>query len=91
MPPITSEGARDERRIQRGAGHTGTGLGQLRSQTVSHTILFDPEMQIGAVEYTYEGTHRYHGVVLTKASGTLITHWRENQHISPMAWEESCV
>jgi hypothetical protein len=41
-----------------------------------------------AAEYTYEGTHRYHGVVLIKVSGTGITHWREYQHISPLAWQE---
>src|SRR5437762_10655022 len=35
-------------------------------KTVWHNILFDPEMQIGAAEYTYEGTYRYHGVVLIK-------------------------
>jgi len=57
-------------------------------RTVWHTILFDPELQIGAAEYTYEGTHRYHGLVLIKVSGTGITHWREYQHISPLAWQE---
>ncbi|HJY87932.1 MAG TPA: hypothetical protein VKE24_13945 [Candidatus Acidoferrales bacterium] len=57
-------------------------------RTIWHTILFDTEQQIGAAEYTFEGTHRYHGVVLIKVSETGITHWREYQHISPLAWEE---
>jgi hypothetical protein len=54
-----------------------------------HSILFDPELRMAAVEYTYEGTYRYHGVVLIKISNNnQITHWREYQHISPLAWEE---
>jgi hypothetical protein len=57
-------------------------------RTFWHTMLFDPELQIGAAEYTFDGTHRYHGVVLIKVSETGITHWREYQHISPLAWEE---
>jgi hypothetical protein len=57
-------------------------------RTVWHNILFDPDLQVGAVEYTYEGTHRYHGVVLIRVSGAGITHWREYQHISPLDWEE---
>jgi len=57
-------------------------------RTVCHTVLFDQELQIGVVEYTYEGTHRYHGMVLIRISGKEITHWREYQHISPLAWEE---
>jgi len=52
------------------------------------TILFDPELQIGAAEYTYEGTHRYHGVAMIRVSPAGITHWREYQHISPLAWQE---
>jgi len=57
-------------------------------RTIWHTILFDPELQIGAAEYTYEGSHRYHGVVLIKVSESGITHWRECQHISPQVWQE---
>lgn len=57
-------------------------------RTVWHTVLFDQELQIGVAEYTYEGTYRYHGVVLIRISRNEITHWREYQHISPLAWEE---
>ncbi len=56
-------------------------------RTVWHTILFDPDRQIGAAD-TYEGTHRYHGVVMIRVSPAGITHWREYQHISPLAWQE---
>jgi hypothetical protein len=30
-------------------------------RTVWHTIIFDETQQAGAAEYTYNGTHRYHG------------------------------
>lgn len=53
-----------------------------------HTILFDEAQQIGAGEYSYEGTHRYHGVALVRVDGGLITHWREYQHIDPRPWAE---
>jgi len=53
-----------------------------------HTILFDEERQIGAGEYTYEGTHRYHGVAIVRVEGGLITHWREYQHVDPRPWTE---
>ncbi|HXZ81110.1 MAG TPA: nuclear transport factor 2 family protein [Terriglobales bacterium] len=53
-----------------------------------HHVLFDEKAQIGAVEYTYQGTYRYHGVVLIKLAGDKITHWREYQHISPKGWRE---
>lgn len=60
----------------------------LPQRTTWHTILFDEERQIGAGEYTYEGTHRYHGVALVRVAGGLITHWREYQHIDPRPWAE---
>jgi hypothetical protein len=56
--------------------------------TVWHNILFDEDQQLGAAEYTYQGTHRYHGFVLIKVSGDKIVRWREYQHISPLEWEE---
>ena len=51
---------------------------------------------LGAGEYTYEGTHRYHGVAIVRVEGGLITHWREYQHMvcgnlfdrSPLAWRK---
>lgn len=55
-----------------------------------HNIIFDEETQTGAVEYTYEGTHRYHGVALIKVTNGEITHWREYQHVSVLDWTEFC-
>jgi len=57
-------------------------------RTVWHHILFDEEQQLGAAEYTYEGTHRYHGLVLIRMAGDLIQGWREYQHIDSRAWED---
>jgi len=57
-------------------------------RTVWHTVVFDEEQQIGAVEYTYEGTYRYHGTVLIKIVDGKISRWREYQHIDPREWEE---
>lgn len=48
---------------------------------VIHLTVFDEAQQVGAAEYTYEGKHRYHGLVLVRIAGGLITHWREYQHI----------
>jgi hypothetical protein len=53
-----------------------------------NTIVFDEEQQIGAAEYTYEGTHLYHGLVLAKVAGGEIHRWREYQHVDPREWEE---
>ncbi len=58
--------------------------------TVWHNVVFDEDRQLGAAEYTYEGTHRYHGLVLIKVRGKEITHWREYQHVSEIGWEEFC-
>lgn len=57
-------------------------------QTTFHTIIFDEHRQIGAVEYTYQGSHRYHGVALIRLENDLITHWREYQHIDDRPWSE---
>jgi SnoaL-like protein len=56
-------------------------------RTVWHTIVFDEEQQAGAAEYTYEGTHRYHGTALVKIAGGKISRWREYQHVDPREWE----
>ncbi len=55
--------------------------------TTWHTMLFDEAKQIGAAEYTYVGTHQYHGVCLVKITNGLISHWREYQHISDSDYE----
>lgn len=57
-------------------------------KTTWHTIIFDEEEQTGAAEYTYEGTHRYHGTALIKIKDDKVTHWREYQHIDKREWEE---
>lgn len=46
-----------------------------------HTVVFDPERQLGAAEYTYDGSRRYHGVALVRLAGGVISHWREYQHV----------
>lgn len=56
-------------------------------RTVWHNAVFDEARQLGAAEYTYEGTHRYHGHVLIKLREEKITHWREYQHVSDLDWE----
>lgn len=56
--------------------------------TVWHTVLFDEDQQVGAAEYTYEGTHRYHGTALVRVQDGKITHWREYQHVDPRSWEK---
>ncbi len=53
-----------------------------------HFILFDEAQQTGAAEYTYQGTHRYHGVALARVRDGVITHWREYQHTDAKAWED---
>ena len=53
-----------------------------------HTVLFDDTDQVGAVEYTYSGSHNYHGVAIVRVAGGLITHWREHQHIDDRSWLE---
>jgi hypothetical protein len=46
-----------------------------------HFVLFDESRQVGAVEYTYEGSRRYHGTALVRVKDGVITHWREYQHV----------
>jgi hypothetical protein len=56
-------------------------------RTLWHTVLFDEDQQVGAAEYTYDGTHRYHGTVLVRVGEGKITHWREYQHIDSREWK----
>jgi hypothetical protein len=56
--------------------------------TIWHTAIFDEAQQVGAAEYTYQGTHRYHGTVWIRVHDGCITHWREYQHISNKPWKE---
>lgn len=53
-----------------------------------HHILFDEAQQLGAAEYTYEGSFQYHGFVLVRVANDQFTHWREYQHTDPRSWED---
>ena len=53
-----------------------------------HLMLFDEVRQMGAAEYTYEGTLRYHGVALIQVRDGRISHWREYQHTDSRAWRD---
>jgi hypothetical protein len=57
-------------------------------RTVWHTRVFDERTQCGAAEYTYDGTHRYHGVALIRVADGRITHWREYQHLDSRPWRD---
>jgi hypothetical protein len=54
---------------------------------VWHRIVFDEAEQIGAAEYTYVGSHQYHGLVLVTLRDGLVSAWREYQHVSQLPWE----
>jgi ketosteroid isomerase-like protein len=56
-------------------------------KTVWHSVIFDESSQTGAAEYTYEGTYRYHGVVLIRLKDNKIWRWREYQHIDNRDWQ----
>jgi hypothetical protein len=57
-------------------------------RTVWHNMIFDEEQQTGVAEYTFDGTHRYHGAVIIKVQNDKITRWREYQHIDPRDWQD---
>lgn len=56
-----------------------------------HNVVFDEDRQLGAAEYSYQGTHLYHGIVLVKLENDKIARWREYQHISEEPWERFTV
>ncbi|MDC8012459.1 nuclear transport factor 2 family protein [Tahibacter soli] len=60
----------------------------LPQRTQWHAAVFDAATQTGAAEYTYDGTHRYHGVALVRLRDGLITHWREYQHVDAREWRD---
>jgi hypothetical protein len=49
-----------------------------------YQTVYDEERQIGAAEYTYEGSFRYHGTVWVEIENDKIASWREYQHISEL-------
>ncbi len=61
----------------------------LPQQTLWRTIVYDPDSRTGAAEYSYTGSHRYHGVVLIRLDEQgLIDRWREYQHIVDQDWHD---
>lgn len=47
-----------------------------------HTVIWDDDAQTAAVEYSYEGHHRYHGTAIVRpGSDGRIALWREWQHL----------
>ncbi len=61
----------------------------LPQETRWRTILYDPDTRTGAAEYSYTGSHRYHGVVLIRLDGQgLIDRWREYQHVVDQDWRD---
>ena len=55
-----------------------------------HTRIWDADAGLGAVEYTYEGHHRYHGAAIVRLDddGRIVL-WREWQHLDDeRSWEE---
>lgn len=55
-----------------------------------HRLLFDDVDQVGVLEYTYVGHHRYHGVAIVEFDSTgRFARWREWQHRDDERdWEE---
>lgn len=45
-----------------------------------HNAIFDESRQLGCAEYTYKGTHIYHGTVWIKFDDNKIIDWREYQY-----------
>ncbi len=56
-------------------------------ECIFHRSVFDERGQIGAAEYTYNGTNTYHGTVWLKLIDDRIVDWREYQHKSDKNWE----
>ena len=53
-----------------------------------HRRRWDEAAQAGAVEYTYDGHRRYHGVALVDVGADgRIARWREFQHVSELDWD----
>ena len=61
---------------------------QLPMQMTWHNLLFDPEQQIGAGEYTFRYKEQTHGLVIVKISNGLIVNWREYEVESGLPWEK---
>jgi hypothetical protein len=53
-----------------------------------HHMIYDPALQIGAVEYTVQRRIPTHGVIIIKISNGLICNWRQYAVASDMTWEK---
>lgn len=53
-----------------------------------HNFVFDEVRQIGAAEYTYQGTFRYHGTAWIEMRDDKIAGWREYQYKSAENWRD---
>jgi hypothetical protein len=76
---------------QRYVGHddlyelSGGGQPPPMTFTVRH-LVFDPQTQIGSIEYTFRGRRQYHGIAIVQCAGAVITRWREYQRQSDLDW-----
>jgi SnoaL-like domain len=52
-----------------------------------HHVVFDAGEQVGAAEYTFQGSRRYHGLVIVKVEDGKVARWREYQYASDLDWE----
>lgn len=53
-----------------------------------HHLVFDPEQQIGAGEYTFRYRIQTHGMVIVRLDHGRISHWREYEVESGLPWED---
>jgi hypothetical protein len=61
----------------------------LPQRTWWRTIIYDPEQRTGCAEYSYTGTHAYHGTVLIRVDRDgLFDRWREYQHVVDVDWHD---
>ena len=51
-----------------------------------HHLVVDGDIGVG--EYTYRGTHQYHGLVIVQLRGGVIARWREYQTESALPCED---
>ena len=60
---------------------------ELPMHMIWHNLIFDPEQQMGAGEYTFRYRIQTHGLVIVKISNGLVRNWREYETSSTQQWE----
>ena len=55
---------------------------------VWHHLAFDEQSQVGFGEYTFRGTHQFHGIVVVQLVDGKIKNWREYEVISKLDWRQ---